>query len=74
MNLLLVEKYIHTISISAFKDLEMGMSGGQYGMSLELSEKDFASFWKERWVLPRVARYPYWNSLDSRTIIQAKLA
>lgn len=53
--------------------LEEGMSGGQLGTPLALRDDDFADYWKERWAMPRAARYPNWNQLDGRELIHSKI-
>lgn len=45
-------------------DLEGGMAGGNFGNPISLSVKDYSQFWKDRWALPRAARYPNWNNED----------
>lgn len=47
-------------------DLEGGMAGGNFGNPISLSVEDYSLFWKERWALPRAARYPNWNNEDDR--------
>jgi hypothetical protein len=42
-------------------DLETGMAGGGFGKPLRLTPKDFGAYWRERWAVPRAARFPEWN-------------
>lgn len=55
------------------EDLESGMSGREFGNTLTLEEEDFSNYWKQRWALPRAARYEKWNEGDSLQLIQDTL-
>jgi len=58
---------------SLVENLAEGMSSGEFGAPLLLSEDEYSSFWKERWALPRAQRYPDWKSIDAIQILQEKL-
>lgn len=56
--------------------LQAGMAGGKFGAPISLPETDFSEYWRERWALPRAARFPAWNqgedvALLSQTLKQA---
>jgi len=55
------------------EDFEQGMAGGEFGAPINLSEQDFGSYWRERWALPRAARFPDWNRGDEHATIQRAL-
>lgn len=55
------------------EDLKGGMAGRAFGRPLQLEADHFASFWKERWALPRATRFPTWNNIDSTKLIQDKV-
>lgn len=42
-------------------DLEAGMSGERFGSPFELPVADFGDYWRNRWAVPRAARFPDWN-------------
>jgi hypothetical protein len=42
-------------------DLEGGMAGKSFGEPIKLPADTFSDYWKERWALPRAARFPTWN-------------
>ncbi len=53
-------------------DFDKGMKGGTFGTPLNLPEADFAAYWRERWAVPRAARFPTWNQGDEHaTILRA---
>jgi hypothetical protein len=54
-------------------NFEQGMKGGAFGAPLNLPEADFACYWKERWALPRAARFPSWNQGDEHTVMRRAL-
>lgn len=51
------------------EDFDKGMAGGTFGAPLNLSESDFATYWRERWAMPRAERFPSWNLGDEHTTI-----
>ena len=53
--------------------LDDGMAGGSFGAPIALSSDDFGDFWKERWALPRAARFPDWNRGDELALIAKTL-
>ena len=54
------------------EDFDKGMEGGTFGAPLILPEADFATYWRERWAVPRAARFPTWNQGDEHaTILRA---
>lgn len=54
--------------------LAQGMAGGNFGAPLRMPAADFGDFWRERWALPRAARFPHWNGSDARLLLRASLA
>jgi hypothetical protein len=44
--------------------LEQGMAGGDFGHDMAIAENDYASFWKERWCLPRSMRTDAWRAFE----------
>lgn len=55
------------------KDFDKGMQGGKFGEAISLTEADFSEYWRERWAIPRAARYPAWNSGDEHALIRQAL-
>jgi hypothetical protein len=54
-------------------DLKSGMNGGAFGSPHSLSVESFSEYWKNRWALPRAARFPEWRQVDSREMMCAKV-
>lgn len=54
-------------------DFEKGMKGEAFGAPLNLPEADFANYWRERWAIPRAARFPTWNQGDEHAAIRRAL-
>lgn len=54
--------------------LKEGMSGGAFGAPLQLPEKDFANYWRERWAVPRAQRFPEWNQGNEVELIRKTMA
>jgi len=54
-------------------DFEKGMKGEAFGAPLNLPEADFATYWRERWAVPRAARFPTWNQGDEHAMIRRAL-
>jgi hypothetical protein len=54
-------------------DFDKGMAGGAFGETLNLSEEDFGAFWRERWAVPRAARFPNWNQGDDHAVMKRAL-
>lgn len=54
-------------------DLAGGMAGGDFGEPVRLSVEEFGDHWRERWAIPRAARYPEWRNLDAVGLIKEKL-
>jgi hypothetical protein len=55
------------------EDFDKGMQGEQFGKALSLSDADFGKYWRERWAVPRAARYPDWNTGDEPALIRQVL-
>lgn len=47
-------------------ELETGMAGGKFGGHINMAVNEYTDFWKERWALPRSARFTEWGEFDSR--------
>jgi hypothetical protein len=54
-------------------DLETGMAGGGFGKPLRLTPKDFGTFWRDRWAIPRASRFPEWNRGNDVELIRHTL-
>jgi len=54
-------------------DLVEGMKGGSFGNPLNLSEEDFAAFWRERWAEPRATSRPEWNQGEDTALLERTL-
>jgi len=54
-------------------DLVGGMRTGRFGNPIALPDSDFAEYWRERWAIPRAARYPAWNSTLSVPYLEETL-
>lgn len=54
-------------------DLETGMAGGGFGKPFRLAPKDFGAYWRERWAVPRAARFPQWNQGKDVDLIRQTL-
>ncbi|PKM43769.1 MAG: hypothetical protein CVV05_12965 [Gammaproteobacteria bacterium HGW-Gammaproteobacteria-1] len=46
------------------ENIEHGMSGGDFGKTINMSVKEYAEYWKERWALPRSERIDTWRGFD----------
>lgn len=55
------------------EDFDRGMQGEPFGAAISLTDEDFGKYWRERWAVPRAARYPAWNTGDEAALIRRTL-
>lgn len=51
-------------------ELAAGMSGESFGSPFVLPVADFGDYWRDRWAVPRAARFPDWNRGDDVQLLE----
>lgn len=55
------------------ENFDKGMEGGEFGTPISLTDEEFGKYWRERWAVPRAARFPAWNMGDEVALIRKTL-